>query len=120
MDDPSFEIPAYPEREYREGGVERTGGTVFSLAPEGGSVDGRVDRVLEGDRYTVGDWFDLPVPVYLVRDAELGTVFRVVRHEGRVDLHAMATTEPAGLRAFYERLVADSDDSWTVERSIRE
>ena len=114
-EDSSFGIPARPRREYREGGVERTGGSVFTLTPDDGAVEGRVERVLDDDRYTVGDWFDLPAPVYLVRDGELGTVFRVVRHDDRVDLHVMATTDSEGLRTFYDRLAAASDASWSVD-----
>jgi hypothetical protein len=114
-DEPSFEIPAYPEREYRKGGVERTGGSVFTLTPDDATVEDRVERVLAAERYTVGDWFNLPSPVYLVRDGDLGTVFRVVCHDDRVDLHVMATTDSSGLRAFYDRLAATSDASWTVE-----
>jgi hypothetical protein len=114
-DEPSFRIAAHPEREYREGGVERTRGSVFTLTPDDGAVEDRVERVLADDRYTVGDWFDLPAPVYLVRDADQNSVFRVVRHDDRVDLHVMATTDSDGLRAFYDRLAAASDASWSVE-----
>lgn len=114
-DEPSFRIPARPEREFREGGVERTRGSVFTLTPDDGAVGERVERVLADDRYTVGDWFDLPAPVYLVHDAKRSGVFRVVRHDDRVDLHAMATTNADGLRAFYDRLTAVSDVPWSVE-----
>lgn len=117
IDNPSFDDPTRPTREYREGGVERTGGTVFRLVPDNGTVDGEVERVLADDRYTAGDWFDLPAPVYLVRDRTLNTVFRVVRLDERVELHVMATTEVAGLRAFYDRLVGESDSPWAVERT---
>jgi hypothetical protein len=114
-DEPSFGIPARPEREYSRGGVERTGGSVFTLAPDDGAVGDRVERVLADERYVVGDWFDLPAPVYLVRDAEIGTVFRVVCHDDRVDLHVMVTTDSDGLRAFYDRLEATNDADWSVD-----
>lgn len=114
-DEPSFRIPARPEREYREGGVERTRGSVFTLTPDDGVVEDRVERALADERYTVGDWFDLPAPVYLVRDAERNGVFRVVRHDDRVDVHVMATTDSGVLRAFYDRLGAVGDVSWSVE-----
>lgn len=120
MDDPSFEIPVRPECEYREGGVERTGGTVFRLVPADGSVGDRVERVLAGGRYTAGDWFDLPAPVYLVHDGNLGTVFRVVVFGDRVELRVTSTTDSRGLSAFYEALVAESDVEWGVSREINE
>lgn len=119
-EDPPFDDPVRPTREYHEGGVERTGGTVFGLVPDDGVIDGSVGRVLADDRYTAGDWFDLPAPVYLVRDRELNTVFRVVCHDARVDLHVMATTEVAGLRAFYDRLDDETDGPWSVERTVTE
>jgi hypothetical protein len=114
-DEPSFRIAARPEREFREGGVERTRGSVFTLTPDDGAVGERVENVLADERYTVGDWFDLPAPVYLVHDAERSGVFRVVRHDDRVDLHVMATTDADGLRAFYDRLTAVSDVPWSVD-----
>ncbi|ADJ15386.1 hypothetical protein [Halalkalicoccus jeotgali] len=113
--DPSFEIPVHPESEYSRDGITRTGGTVFSLFPADGVVEDRLGRVLARERYTAGDWFDLPSPVYLVHDRELGTVFRVVGYDDRVELHVTTTTESNGLRAFYEALDEASPVAWTVE-----
>ncbi|MCH7660400.1 MAG: hypothetical protein IH933_07365 [Euryarchaeota archaeon] len=113
--DPSFEIPVHPESDYSKGGITRTGGTVFSLTPTDGSVGGRLERVLARERYTAGDWFDLPSPVYLVHDRDLGTVFRVVGYEDRVELHVTSTTESRGLREFYEALGEEGESEWCVE-----
>ena len=113
--DPSFEIPVHPESDYSKGKITRTGGTVFSLTPTDGSVGERLERVLARERYTAGDWFDLPSPVYLVHDRDLGTVFRVVGYEDRVELHVTSTTESRGLRAFYEALGEEGESEWRVE-----
>jgi hypothetical protein len=113
--DPSFEIPVYPKSDYSEGKITRTGGTVFSLVPKDKSVGERLERVLSRERYTAGDWFELPSPVYLVYDRELGTVFRVVGYEDRVELHVTSTTESRGLREFYEALCEKGDSEWRVE-----
>lgn len=115
-DDPSFEIPTRPRREYHDGGVEYAGRTAFVLrtATDGDGLDDWVDRILDGERYTRGDWFDLPSPVYLVYDEAIGTVFRVVVHDRRVELHVLPDTDPAGLRAFYDALRTVSDASWSV------
>lgn len=118
--DPSFEIPVRPQCEYSGGELTRTGGTVFSITPEDGSVGERLERVLARERYTAGDWFDLPSPVYLVHDRDLGTVFRVVGYDDRVELHVTTTTESRGLRAFYEALGEESETEWTVEREAIE
>lgn len=118
--DPSFEIPVYPECEYSAKGLTRTGGTVFSLVPEDGAIGDRLRRVLDRTRYTAGDWFDLPSPVYLVHDREFGTVFRVVGYDDRVELHVTTTTESRGLRAFYDALDEESETEWRVECKIRE
>lgn len=118
--DPSFEIPVHPRCEYSGGGLTRTGGTVFSLVPEDGSVDDRLRRVLSRERYTAGDWFDLPSPVYLVHDRDLGTVFRVVGYDDQIELHVTTTTESRGLRAFYDALEEESAIEWRVECETNE
>lgn len=116
-DDPSFEIPVRPRREYSDGGVETRGETVFTLVPvaDEPDVEAWVDRVLGADRYTRGDWFDLPDPVFLVHDRAIGTVFRVVVRDDRVALHVLPTTERAGLERFYERLRRISGTEWQVD-----
>ncbi|MFB6164027.1 MAG: hypothetical protein ABEJ31_02615 [Haloarculaceae archaeon] len=119
--EPRFAIPSRPERRYpRGGGVEYDGATVFSLlpSPERGDDGLRalLEGVLAGDRYTYGDWFDLPMPLYLVHDEGTGDVFRVAVRDGRVELHVLPATEPPGLRGLYQRL-CDADESltWRVE-----
>lgn len=118
--DPSFEIPVHPECDYSGGEITRTGGTVFSLIPEDGTVEGYLGRVLARERYTAGDWFDLPSPVYLVHDRDLGTVFRVVGYDDRIELHVTTTTESEGLRAFYDALREEGQTGWRVEREAIE
>ncbi|MFC7133409.1 MULTISPECIES: hypothetical protein [Salinibaculum] len=118
--DPSFEIPAHPERRYPyEGGVEYEGETVFTLTPgaDRSSADLRdlVEATLTAGPYRHGDFFDLPMPLYLVRDDETADVFRISVRDGRVRLHVLPATESAGLRAFYDRLVARSDADWRVD-----
>jgi hypothetical protein len=118
--DPAFEIPVYPDCDYSNGGITRTGGTVFSLTPEDGSVGECLERVFSRERYTAGDWFDLPSPVYLVHDCDLGTVFRVVGYDTRVELHVTSTTESQGLRAFYDAIGEESGTEWHVECETNE
>jgi hypothetical protein len=74
-----------------------------------------VEGILEGDRYTYGDWFELPMPLYLVNDDETGDVFRVAIRDGTVELHVLPATGSAGLRAFYERLAAAESVEWQIE-----
>lgn len=117
--DPSFAIPARPERRYpRTGGVEYEGTTVFHLDPDGDpdeSLESLVETVLAGGPYRSGDFFELPMAVWLVRDEETGDVFRVSVRDGRVGLHVLPATESAGLRRFYERLRDRSDCDWSVD-----
>lgn len=120
MAGPSFEIPAWPRRRYpRDGGVEYAGETVFTLTPEParetGTLDTLVRQVLAADHYTYGDWFELPMPLYLVNDHETGDVFRIGIRDGTVELHVLPATGSAGLRAFYERLVAAGTVDWQVD-----
>lgn len=119
--EPTFEIPARPERRYSRTTVEYEGTVVFALAPQGGGApgDGEVDallsRVLEEGPYRYGDWFDLPMPLYLVHDDDTGDTFRVAVRDGTVELHVLPETGSAGLRALYDRLVAASDGPWAVD-----
>jgi hypothetical protein len=132
---PSFAIPQRPERRFsRSSGLSYEGTTVFMLTPdrvpEGGAtetgadaagasgsdpgVDARlydlVERVLGADPYTYGDWFDLPMPVFLVHDRETSDVFRVAIRDGKVELHVLPETDSEGLSALYERLCAATED----------
>jgi hypothetical protein len=119
-DGPTFEIPVRPERRFPyDEGVAYQGTTVFRLTPaaertESALVD-LVEAVLETGPYRFGDYYDLPMPVYLTRDEGTGDVFRVSVRDGRVGLHVLPETESAGLRAFYERLAGRGDTEWRVD-----
>jgi hypothetical protein len=119
-DAPQFEIPCRPDRVYPgDGGVEYEGGTVFRLSPDPALSDAEleslVEELLEGDRYTYGDWFELPKPVYLVHDEVHSTAFRVVVRYGTVELHVLPETVPEALREVYTRLCETSESVWRVE-----
>jgi hypothetical protein len=118
--DPSFRIPARPERRYPyEGGVEYEGETVFSLQPTPGRSNDRlrdlVETTLDAGPYRYGDFFDLPMALYLVRDDDTADVFRVSIRDGAVRLHVLPETESAGLRALFDRLRDRSDAEWRVD-----
>jgi hypothetical protein len=120
-DAPTFAIPERPTRRYRRrGGLEYEGGTVFALRPRGSldepALASLVESVLEGDSYRYGDWFDLPMPLYLAHDDRTGDSFRVAIRDGTVELHVLPETDREGLRAFHERLVAASSTTWDVTR----
>jgi hypothetical protein len=108
-DDSAFEISHRPKRQYsRHAGLEYEGKTVFSLVPgperTNGELEALLRRILDVDRYTYGDWFDLPMAVFLVYDHETGDVFRVAIRSGTVEFHVLPATGSAGLVALYERL----------------
>lgn len=119
-DDPDFAIPAHPERRYPyDEGVTYEGSTVFRLTPaadrgEAELVD-LVEGVLSAGPYRYGDYYDLPMPVYLVRDEGTGDVFRVSVRDGRVGLHVLPATESSGLRAFFDRLAGRTGTEWEVD-----
>lgn len=118
--DPSFAIPSHPERTYPySGGVEYEGETVFRLTPDeersNGDLDDIVGEILDTDRYRYGDFFNLPMPLYLVRDESTGDVFRLSIRNGEIRLHVLPNTESEGLRALYERLDARTDVEWRVD-----
>ncbi|RRJ30369.1 hypothetical protein [Halocatena pleomorpha] len=120
-DDPMFEIPAHPERRYTNRTVYYEGDVAFMLTP----MDGRAGRleplltdVLDTGPYRYGDWFDLPIAVFLVHDEETSDTFRVSIRDGAVRLHVLPDTTPAGLRAIYDRLVQKSTCRWTVDRRV--
>ena len=119
--DPSFAIPGRPERTYpRGGGVEYEGETVFELAPAADLTDGDIEELVVGvlgsGPYRSGDFLELPMELYLVRDEGTADVFRVAIRGGTVRLHVLPETESEGLRRFYERLTGQSDYEWRVER----
>ncbi|UPV76489.1 hypothetical protein M0R89_18315 (plasmid) [Halorussus limi] len=118
-DAPTFDIPRRPERVYpHDGGVEYEGGTVFRLSPDPEASEAElaslVERVLDGDRYTYGDWFELPAPVYLVHDERHSTAFRVVIRGGSVEFHVLPDTAAEALRGMYSRLCDAGDVGWCV------
>ena len=135
--DPSFAIPSRPERTYpRSGGVEYEGETVFELAPDGDANEGAgrdedadedgdgdehtdlaslVETVLADGPYRFGDFHELPMALYLVRDEGTTDVFRVAVRDGTVRLHVLPETDSAGLRRFYDRLDDRSAVGWRVE-----
>lgn len=118
---PDFTIPEHPERRYpRDGGVEYEGGTVFVLTPTGEWAESElaalVERVLSAEEYRYGDWFDLPLPLFLVHDDATNDTFRVAVRDAHVELHVRPRTKSEGLRALYDRLVAATDGDWRVER----
>jgi hypothetical protein len=117
----AFHIPAHPSRRYpRSGGVEYVGGTQFSLVPAENTTEARlvefVELVLDAGTYRWGDWFDLPMPLYLVHDDDTHDTFRVSVRDGCIELHVLPGTGSEGLRAFYERL--PDAESWRVERQV--
>ncbi|WP_255195282.1 hypothetical protein [Halorarius litoreus] len=118
---PDFTIPEHPERRYpRGGGVEYEGGTVFVLTPGGEwsepELASLVESVLAAENYRYGDWFDLPLPLYLVHDDATNDTFRVAVRDDHVELHVRPKTTSAGLRALYDRLVDATDQPWRVDR----
>ncbi|WP_331233079.1 hypothetical protein [Natronorarus salvus] len=113
-DDPAFDAPTRPERVLDDGGVEYAGRVVYTLSPEDGPVERWVEDVLDAERYTAGDWFDLPLPVYLVCDHEVGSLFRVVVAADSVQLQLLPDTDERALSAFFDRLRSESDVEWTV------
>lgn len=117
--EPSFVIPARPRRRFpRRGGVEYEGETVFHLEPAENrteaDVEPVVEAVLSAGPYRAGDFLELPMAVWLVRDDETADVFRISVRDGNVRLHVLPETEPEGLRAFYERLDDETDCAWAV------
>jgi hypothetical protein len=116
-DEPTFDVD-HPDRKHpRAGGMRYEGGTVFALTPEGAvDASAAVDDVLAAGPYRYGDWFDLPMPLFLVHDDEAGDTFRVAVRDGTVELHVRSATSPAGLRAFYDRLVDRVGEPVTVTR----
>jgi hypothetical protein len=122
--DPSFAIPAHPQRRFPHGsGVEYEGGTEFRLTPDveraTPELADAVADILADGPYRYGDFHDLPMPLWLVRDEETTDVFRVAVRDGTVRLHVLPTTESDGLRRFFERLRGTGEgQSWTVQRHV--
>jgi len=123
-EDGTFAIPRRPRRRYPyDEGVTYEGETVFALTPTPAQSDedltGLLETVLDGPAYTYGDWFDLPMPLYLVNDARTGDVFRVSVRDGQIRLHVLPATESAGLRRVYESLCESAPDvQWAVDCQV--
>jgi hypothetical protein len=122
--DPSFSIPARPTRRFPHGsGVEYEGGTAFELLPDSEftepALGAVVTDILADGPYRYGDFHDLPMPLWLVRDEGTADVFRVAVRDGTVRLHVLPETESEGLRRFYERLCEETPSlRWTVDRRV--
>lgn len=123
--DPSFVIPQHPERTYPySGGVEYEGETLFGLVPSGDrsneELDSLVVTVLERGPYRYGDFLNLPMPLYLVRDDDTRDVFRLSVRDAEIRLHVLPDTGSDGLRAIYERIDDRTDVDWQVSCETRE
>jgi len=118
--DPSFAIPQHPERTYPySGGVKYEGETVFRVIPKEDRSNEALDRlvvdVLEAGHYRYGDFLNLPMALYLVRDEETTDVFRLSIRNGEIRLHVLPDTGSAGLRAIYDRIDDRTDTCWRVD-----
>lgn len=118
--DPSFSIPSRPQRRYPySGGVEYEGRTIFRLLPAQSLSNERLDELLAATLadgpYQYGDFLNLPLTLYLVRDRETDDVFRVSVRDGCVRLHVLPETDSEGLRAFYDRFVRRTETDWRVD-----
>ncbi|WP_276272741.1 hypothetical protein [Haloarcula litorea] len=124
--DHSFAIPVHPRRRYPyDEGVAYEGGTEFELRPDPGASTAAlaetVGAILADGPYRFGDFHDLPMPLWLVRDEETADVFRVAIRDGTVRLHVLPTTEPDGLRRFFDRLDREREGiDWSVDRHVEE
>jgi len=117
--DPSFTIPARPQRRYPySGGVEYDGQTIFQLVPSADRSNDELATVLETTLaegpYRYGDFYSLPMVLYLVRDRETADVFRASIRDGRIRLHVLPETDSAGLRRLYDRLGDRIDGTFRV------
>ena len=80
-----------------------------------------VDDVLASGPYQYGDFHELPMPLWLVRDRETSDAFRVAVRNGEIQLHVLPRTEAPGLQAFYDRVESASEDSvWRVRTRQKE
>jgi hypothetical protein len=119
VSEPSFHIPVRPRRRFSRTTVEYEGEVVFDCRPaDHDDPEALVRAALDAGPYRYGDWFDLPMPLYLVHDDATGDTFRVAVRDGTVELHVLPETGSAGLRALYDRLVAATDCGWTVTRRV--
>jgi hypothetical protein len=118
--EPSFTIPARPRRHYPySGGVEYEGQTIFRLVPaddcSNDELAAALEQTLAAGPYRYGDFYNLPMALYLVRDEETADVFRASVRDGRIRLHVLPETDSAGLQGLYTRLVERTGDSYRVQ-----
>ncbi|MXR52611.1 hypothetical protein GRX03_13475 [Halovenus sp. WSH3] len=118
--EPSFTIPSRPQRRYPySGGVEYEGQTIFRLIPSRSrsneQLSAALEQTLDAGPYRYGDFYNLPMALFLVRDEGTGDVFRASVRDGRIRLHVLPETGSAGLRRLYDRLVERSDCEYRVE-----
>lgn len=118
--DVEFAVPSRPTRRYLSGGGLRyEGGTTYTLSPDPPREEDDLSRLLEGvldgNAYRYGNWMELPMPVYLVHDDRTNDTFRVAVRDGTIEFRVLPETDPAGLRALYDRIDAASDTVWLVE-----
>ncbi|MFC6960519.1 hypothetical protein [Halocatena marina] len=92
-DDPSFEIPERPKRQYSRRTVQYDGDVNFTLTPahdrETDQLEALVIDVLDTGPYRYGEWFDLPMTLFLVHDDQTNDTFRVSIRDGSVTLHVL-------------------------------
>lgn len=120
-----FEIPVRPSRRYpRAGGLEYEGDTTFVLDPDAERSEpelrGLVESLLDDGPYQFGDFIDMPMPLWLVRDRDTRDTFRVSARDGTVRLHVLPATESDGLEAFYGRICERTDCKWSVTCDARD
>lgn len=125
VDGPSFTIPSRPQRNYPfSGGLEYEGGTTFELVPGGewntSQLETLLASVLSEGPYRYGDFLNLPMTLYLVKDQQTGDVFRVSIRDGNVRLHVLPETNSEGLRALYRRLTEATDTEWNVTVTVEQ
>lgn len=121
-DEPRFAIPARPRREYdRAGRLSYEGSVLFRLEPAASAavdLEALLENLLETGPYRYGDFHDLPMAVYLVRDDGTGDVFRTSLRGDAIRLHVLPATDSVGLARFYDRLSNISDCEWRVTRQV--
>lgn len=118
--EPSFTIPARPQREYPySGGVEYDGQTIFRLVPDEQRSNDQLSETLgvtlADGPYQYGDFYNLPMTLYLVRDEETSDVFRASVRNGRIRLHVLPETDSRGLRRLYDRLTERTNWTFRVD-----
>jgi hypothetical protein len=122
--DGPFENLQHPERTFqRAGGMQYEGATVIELRRTAEDVDETAlatlaREVLVEGPYRFGDWFDLPLPVFLVHDDRTGDTFRVAVRDDAVELHVRSATGAEGLRRFRDRLVAADGSTVTADWQV--